>query len=226
MAHYVPLQDLNQGQHPPPNPPYGVPYEPYGAATPALGHHPAYPPLESGYIPHGVALNPHTTPLVTHPTPYATNTIRFADVPERQERRYKTKKHVELTNGHLILDCPVPKHYLNHQREQEDEEWTHMRYSAVTCDPDEFKNEGYTLRQAMWNRETELFIVVTMYNVSEKKGWGDDVMDDTHSQTAFSSVSVHSLDIIGRCKPVRLDYAWNHQKHSPPRLQDQLKDLG
>ena len=61
---------------------------------------------------------------------------------------------------------PVPTHYLQHQKQQEGEEWEFMRYTAVTCDPDEFKDENYTLRPAMWNRETELFIVVTMYNVS------------------------------------------------------------
>ncbi|KAI8363168.1 chitin synthase 1 [Mortierella sp. GBAus27b] len=117
-----------------------------------------------GYHPYGEAHNPHTTPLPLHPDPLAANTLRVNEIPERQERRYKTKKHVQLTDGNLILDCPVPTHYLDRQRHQEGEEWAYMRYSAVTCDPDEFKNENYTLRQAMWNRETELFIVVTMYN--------------------------------------------------------------
>ncbi|KAK3809224.1 MAG: chitin synthase 1 [Benniella sp.] len=176
MAHYMPLQDLNQGQHPPHQQQHG--YPPYPGATPALGYNqpfsPTFSPPETGYHPH--TLNPHTTPLATHPTllpsstlpPSSTllpsSTLRYDEIPERQERRYKTKKNVQLTNGHLILDCPVPGHYLQHQREQEGEEWEYMRYSAVTCDPNDFKNENYTLRPAMWNRETELFIAVTMYN--------------------------------------------------------------
>lgn len=41
-----------------------------------------------------------------------------------------------------------------------------MRYTAATCDPKDFVNEGYTLRQQMLGRKTELFIVLTMYNVS------------------------------------------------------------
>jgi chitin synthase len=40
-----------------------------------------------------------------------------------------------------------------------------MRYSAATCDPDEFSEEnGWSLRTKMYNRETELLIAVTSYN--------------------------------------------------------------
>ena len=41
-----------------------------------------------------------------------------------------------------------------------------MRYSAATCDPADFYNERFTLRQRLFAkpRNTELFIVVTMYN--------------------------------------------------------------
>jgi len=38
--------------------------------------------------------------------------------------------------------------------------------TAATCDPDDFTSEnGYTLRQAMYNRRTELLIAITYYNV-------------------------------------------------------------
>jgi hypothetical protein len=40
-----------------------------------------------------------------------------------------------------------------------------MRYTAATCDPDEFNEaNGYSLRTKMYNRETELLIAVTSYN--------------------------------------------------------------
>jgi chitin synthase len=40
-----------------------------------------------------------------------------------------------------------------------------MRYSAATCDPDEFNEQnGWSLRGKMYNRETELLIAVTSYN--------------------------------------------------------------
>ena len=48
-------------------------------------------------------------------------------------------------------------------------EFTHMRYSAVTCDPADFVTKRFTLRQQLFQkpRATELFIVVTMYNEDE-----------------------------------------------------------
>lgn len=44
-----------------------------------------------------------------------------------------------------------------------------MRYSAATCDPSEFFEQRFTLRQRLFAkpRHTELFIVVTMYNEDE-----------------------------------------------------------
>ena len=45
-----------------------------------------------------------------------------------------------------------------------------MRYSAATCDPNYFKDDGITLRQVRYDppRRTELFIVMTMYNEDEE----------------------------------------------------------
>lgn len=41
------------------------------------------------------------------------------------------------------------------------------RYSAVTSTPDDFVAENFTLRQTQYGRETELMIVITMYNEDE-----------------------------------------------------------
>lgn len=81
-------------------------------------------------------------------------------------RRWKTVKKVQLFKGNLVLDCPVPKKLLQMLPETNDREFTHMRYSAATCDPSEFVSERFTLRQQLFlqPRKTELFIVVTMYN--------------------------------------------------------------
>ena len=43
----------------------------------------------------------------------------------------------------------------------------HMRYTAATCDPDEFMRKKYSLRPYLYGRHTELFIVMTMYNEDE-----------------------------------------------------------
>jgi chitin synthase len=39
-----------------------------------------------------------------------------------------------------------------------------MRYTACTCDPDDFIRQKYTLRQKQYGRQTAMAIVVTMYN--------------------------------------------------------------
>ncbi|KAI9833609.1 MAG: Chitin synthase, class 2 [Sarea resinae] len=84
-------------------------------------------------------------------------------------RRWKTVKEVQLFNGNLVLDCPIPPSLLSqvpHAEPPERDEFTHMRYSAATCDPAMFFEERFTLRQRLFAkpRHTELFIVVTMYN--------------------------------------------------------------
>jgi len=87
-------------------------------------------------------------------------------------RRWKTVKEVQLFNGNLVLDCPIPPNLLSqipHAAPPERDEFTHMRYSAATCDPKDFYNERFTLRQRLFAkpRQTELFIVITMYNEDE-----------------------------------------------------------
>ncbi|KAJ5198069.1 chitin synthase I [Penicillium cinerascens] len=84
-------------------------------------------------------------------------------------RRWKTVKEVQLFNGNLVLDCPIAPKLLSqvpHAEAPGRDEFTHMRYSAATCDPADFFEERFTLRQKLFAkpRHTELFIVVTMYN--------------------------------------------------------------
>ncbi|EOD47812.1 putative chitin synthase a protein [Neofusicoccum parvum UCRNP2] len=88
-------------------------------------------------------------------------------------RRWKTVKEVQLFNGNLVLDCPIPPRLLNqvpHAQPPERDEFTHMRYSAATCDPADFYNDRFTLRQRLFAkpRHTELFIAVTMYNEEDE----------------------------------------------------------
>ncbi|KAI9339200.1 chitin synthase-domain-containing protein [Zopfochytrium polystomum] len=89
--------------------------------------------------------------------------------------RHRTLTTVELTDcGNFVVDIPVPEKVrrkcgtnLDNFYEDDGTEFTHVRYTAVTGDPDEFASHGYTLRPAELNRETELFIVITMYNEND-----------------------------------------------------------
>lgn len=78
----------------------------------------------------------------------------------------RSVKQVQLVRGNLVLDVPVPTHIVPAGK-NDVEEFSKMRYTAATCDPDDFMSTRYSLRQYLWGRETELFIVMTMYNEDE-----------------------------------------------------------
>ena len=75
-----------------------------------------------------------------------------------------------LFHGNFVLDAAVPSKLLNMCAMRTEREFAFMRYSAATCDPNDFMDEGYTLRQVLYDppRRTELFIVLTMYNEDEE----------------------------------------------------------
>jgi chitin synthase len=78
----------------------------------------------------------------------------------------RSMRQVELVNGNLVLDVQVPSH-ITPKGMSDVEEMCKMRYTAATCDPDEFMRQRYSLRPYLYGRHTELFIVMTMYNEDE-----------------------------------------------------------
>lgn len=87
-------------------------------------------------------------------------------------KRSKTRK-VKLVQGSILsIDYPVPSAVQNtiepRHRNCEgsfDEEFTKLRYTAATCDPNDFTlANGFNLRPRMYNRHTELLIAITYYN--------------------------------------------------------------
>ncbi|EXJ60375.1 chitin synthase 2 [Cladophialophora yegresii CBS 114405] len=156
---------------------YTQPYEPHPQGDYALD---PYPTPDQGYrtdhdrVPILQADNAYgPDPHAQEPLDYDGYQDAPGPTPSPQPiRRWKTVKEVQLFNGNLVLDCPVPPKLLAnvpHAKPPERDEFTHMRYSAATCDPGEFFGERFTLRQRLFAkpRETELFIVVTMYNEDE-----------------------------------------------------------
>ncbi|KAI9001377.1 glycosyltransferase family 2 protein [Trametes punicea] len=93
---------------------------------------------------------------------------------ESQWRRRQTIKRgvtrkVKLTKGNFITEYPVPSPVFSAIEPQwqssKTTEFSHMRYTAATCDPDDFTEaNGYSLRTKIYNRQTELLIAVTSYN--------------------------------------------------------------
>ncbi|KAI8384634.1 chitin synthase 1 [Radiomyces spectabilis] len=187
-----PLQQTSYGSHDAEKVPYDNPFDQgaYGDAMasphnidtmdqPLLNHSEApspYPssPFGNPSYPSSPYPNDPSTP-VSMPMPMPPGGgVQFAmppspgtSIPRRQPRRYKTVRKVKLTGGNLVLDNPVPTKYLQQLPRKDSEEFTHMRYTAATCDPSEFGEQNYKLRQQILGRKTELFIVLTMYNEDE-----------------------------------------------------------
>ncbi|KAJ3557459.1 hypothetical protein NP233_g11737 [Leucocoprinus birnbaumii] len=91
----------------------------------------------------------------------------YSDAREKLLKRRSVRK-VGLEKGNLILEVPVPNVIVPRDTsQQERNEMTQLRYTAATCDPDNFMASKYTLRPFLMNRRTELFIVMTMYNEDE-----------------------------------------------------------
>lgn len=87
-------------------------------------------------------------------------------------KRSRTRK-IKLVQGSILsVEYPVPSAVQNavepRHRNAEgsfDEEFTKLRYTAATCDPNDFTlANGYNLRPAMYGRHTELLIAITYYN--------------------------------------------------------------
>ncbi|CAG8649522.1 25903_t:CDS:2, partial [Gigaspora rosea] len=77
------------------------------------------------------------------------------------------KHHVKLKDvKHLILELPIPADLLGNILRKDLKEFTHVKYTACTSEPDNFVKKGFTLRQAETSppRPIELLIMLTMYN--------------------------------------------------------------
>lgn len=153
---------------------YNQPYDPNHGADPPYWQDDDQQNLLHGSAP--TAYGPDPTSLPT-PMEHDYHDEALAPLPAPQPasqiRRWKTVKEVQLFNGNLVLDCPIPPRLLNqvpHAEPPERDEFTHMRYSAATCDPSVFAEERFTLRQRLFAkpRHTELFIVITMYNEEDE----------------------------------------------------------
>nr|XP_018261520.1 chitin synthase [Kwoniella dejecticola CBS 10117]OBR83678.1 chitin synthase [Kwoniella dejecticola CBS 10117] len=118
----------------------------------------------TSFMPH----SPYNRPLNHMPSGNSVG----ADFMRRQTipRRGVTTKKIKLTKGNFIADYAVPRPVSSSVEEKwitgnKSNEFSHMRYTAATCDPDDFTPEnGWRLKTTSYNRETELLIAITSYN--------------------------------------------------------------
>lgn len=89
-----------------------------------------------------------------------------------------------------------------------------VRYSAATCDPNDFRAEGFTLRQVHYDppRRTELFIVMTMYNEVISNGFAESCQRLTNL-------------LIGRATFLQ-NLSWCYEKHRASLQAQPFQNLG
>ncbi|POV94369.1 hypothetical protein PSTT_16894 [Puccinia striiformis] len=136
-------------------------------STPASGGVDVYPPRgNAGYPP-----TPSTF-TGSMPSPGGAPSMVSDDDWRRRARPVQRgiTRRVKLTQGNFINDYPVPKAISNsieqkYIQQAIGKQFSHLRYTAATCDPDDFTPEnGWKLRTATTGNETELLIAVTYYN--------------------------------------------------------------
>lgn len=138
-----------------------------------------YSQPQNAYFPEGLPYNnPEISGYITMPEPDRPSSVTTEIIDYSWQMRQQqptnenyTKRHINLVNGVFQAEYPVPSavkacvepKYMD--LEGGSTEFTHMRYTAATVDPDYFDEEhGYVLRAKQLNRETELMIVVTYYS--------------------------------------------------------------
>lgn len=153
-------------------------------------------------------------------------TQHFGLPPEgRVTRRHKTKKRVVLTAGNLVLDLKIPTRLESFLPVKGEPEMMKTRYTAITCDPDDFINEHFSLRQNAMGRETELAIVITMYNEDEElfcRTLYGVMKNIAHLQGRKNS----STWGPGSWKKIVVCIVSDGRKHINPRVLDCLASLG
>ncbi|KAG0682601.1 Chitin synthase, class 2 [Pichia californica] len=96
------------------------------------------------------------------------NLMDKAPMIQPRRNRYHNKQTVfRSKTGNLVLDTPVPGLLHDLLPLKDSDEFDYMKYSAVTSDPNDFVEDGFTLRAIELERETEIVICITMYNEDE-----------------------------------------------------------
>lgn len=77
------------------------------------------------------------------------------------------KKEIPLTkDGNLVVDYPLAGDVLKDAKYRQGKEFTHLRYTPITCEPNDMPKH-FSLRQIEMRRQTKIALVVTMYNEDE-----------------------------------------------------------
>lgn len=126
-----------------------------------------------GLYPPAGPIDPHSFGDPYASRPMSTVSTASTGIESSWRRRQTIKRgvtrKVKLTQGNFITEYAVPTPVYSAIEDKwksgKGTEFSHMRYTAATVDPDDFSEAtGYSLRTKLYNRQTELLIAVTSYN--------------------------------------------------------------
>lgn len=123
--------------------------------------------LDDGYVDDGESVYSGDSQFSGASTLNSGSDLLPPDAPQPRRNKSISRKQVKLVRGNLVLDCPIPTKLYSFLPRRDSDEFVYMRYTACTSDPDEFAENGFTIRPAIYDRDTELAICVTMYNEDE-----------------------------------------------------------
>ncbi|KAI9204452.1 chitin synthase-domain-containing protein [Polychytrium aggregatum] len=95
----------------------------------------------------------------------ATGRSANADSTSNPTRRLRTSlRRVQLqANGSFVVEVPLSAPLISRLKYQTEGEFTELRYSALTCNPDEFSDQ-FQLKVALQKRTIKFAIVLTLHN--------------------------------------------------------------
>ena len=82
-------------------------------------------------------------------------------------QRSKSTLYRRPVRSKFVVQAPVSRSILQEAEYSESEEFTHLQYTAITCEPEEFVGHGYKPRTLRYKRRIKVALVMTMYNEDE-----------------------------------------------------------
>ena len=123
---------------------------------------------------------------------------------------------LQLYRGNLVFDIPVPPAALNKVPRGEGDEFSYVRYTAVTCSPEFFQERrGYVLRVSLFStpRQTDIFVSVFFgtEQVADLPGvlqWAWDTIDHLHRYPVARQPILDGSFVLRVCHVLAYHLVW------------------
>ncbi|KAF8919932.1 chitin synthase-domain-containing protein [Mucidula mucida] len=124
-----------------------------------------YPAHNHSFFPSDMVKRPSVLSQSEAETPGAER-LHFGAAPVGRTERRHLKRKVKLTKeGNVVIESQIPEMLVLPRQATRETQAT--QYSMIFCDPDDFPKQNYPIRQILYRRVTEIFVVITMYNEDE-----------------------------------------------------------